>query len=296
MRLTHSFAATAVAVAVAVGLLAPAVPALAAPATPAPTDSLTAALLAVPTKVDPHVLDSLGAFAPAIIGSMATPGPDRKVNPALFADANTLGSNPSLPPNVRAVWKQVIDFLGEPGKRNLAAYNRTQRVPVAKKPKPGDPVIPRGPHAPRIQEFLYPTIGIGCMPESATGSLGSAGGGNSPGRALVTAGPQKAPAPGPKRGQAGYVYTSLGTGPAVNNRARPLMAQWLNLDTGRTGIINLRRNDKINATDGPGTFTAIANTGRGRILSVISGDVTTKSKKKRVVSCGIVPVIGIAYV
>ncbi len=74
------------------------------------------------------------------------------------------------------------------------------------------------------------------------------------------------------------------------------MAQWLNLDTGRTGIINLRRNDKINATDGPGTFTAIANTGRGRILSVISGDVTTKSKKKRVVSCGIVPVIGIAYV
>ncbi|GED98793.1 Rv1157c family protein [Gordonia crocea] len=285
-------------VAISAGLLAPAAPALAAPAAPvASPDGLTSALAAVPTKVDRQVLDSLGAFAPAIIGSMATPGPDGKVNPALFADANTLGSNPNLPPQVREVWREIIDFLGEPGKRSVAAYHRTNRLPVAKKKaKPGDPEIPRGPGAPRIQEFLYPTIGIGCMPESATGSLGSLGGGNSLGRALVTAGPQKAPAPGPKRGQVGYVYTSLGTGPAVNNRARPLIAQWLNLDTGRTGIINLRRNPKINATDGPGTFTAIASTGRGRVLTVISGDVTVKTKSKRVVSCGIVPVIGIAYV
>ena len=40
------------------------------------------------------------------------------------------------------------------------------------------------------------------------------------GKALVTAGPQAAPAPGPKRGEAGYVYTSLGTGPAINNPNR----------------------------------------------------------------------------
>ena len=178
--------------------------------------------------------------------------------------------------------------------RTVAA---TGQIPAAKKKtKPGDPEIPRGPGAPRIQEFLYPTIGIGCMPESAKGPLGSAGGGNSLGRALVTAGPQKAPAPGPKRGQAGYVYTSLGTGPAITNHARPLVAQWLNLDTGRTGSINLKRNPKINATDGPGTFTAIATTGRGRVLSVISGAVTTRTKSKRIVSCGIVPVIGIAYI
>ncbi|GAB10605.1 hypothetical protein GOARA_061_00440 [Gordonia araii NBRC 100433] len=296
MRL--NFPLTAATVALTAGLVvAPTATATAAPASPATFNDLAAALSATPKKVDRRVLDSLGAFAPAIIGSMATPGPDGRVNPALFADAHRLGSDPSLSPEVRAVWQQVIDFLGEPGKRKQAAY-AAQRYQAdrKKKVKPGDPEIPRGPGAPRIQEFLYPTIGIGCMPESATGSLGSLGGGNSLGRALVTAGPQKAPAPGPKRGQIGYVYTSMGTGPAVNNRARPLVAQWLNLDNGRTGIISLRRNPKINATDGPGTFTAIATTGRGRVLSVISGDVTTKTKKKRIVSCGIVPVIGIAYV
>ena len=292
MRLTLSLAAATVAV--SAGLAAAAAPAIAAPA--AQPDAVTTALSAIPTRVDRQVLDSLGAFAPAIVGSMATPGPDGKVNPALFADANTLGSDPALPPNVRAVWQQVIDFLGAPGKRSLAAYHRSHTLPAAKATKPGDPEIPRGPHAPRIQEFLYPTIGIGCMPESATGPLGSAGGGNSLGRALVTAGPQQAPAPGPKAGQVGYVYTSLGTGPAVNNSARPLVAQWLNLDTGRTGSINLRSNPKINVADGPGTFTAIASTGRGRVLTVISGDVTTKTKTKKIASCGIVPVIGIAYV
>lgn len=295
MRLTLPFAAATIALSAALAAPVAAIPG--AHAAPAAQDGLTAALTGAPTKVDQRVLDSLGAFAPAIVGSMATPGPDGKVNPAIFADAQTLGSDPSLPVEVKAVWRQITDFLTEPGKRNLAAYHRTGQIPAAKKKaKPGDPEIPRGPGAPRIQEFLYPTIGIGCMPESAKGPLGSAGGGNSLGRALVTAGPQKAPAPGPKRGQAGYVYTSLGTGPAITNHARPLVAQWLNLDTGRTGSINLKRNPKINATDGPGTFTAIATTGRGRVLSVISGAVTTRTKSKRIVSCGIVPVIGIAYI
>ncbi len=293
MRLPLSFAAATVALSASL-LGSAATPAGASP--DAAHQGLTAATRTAPGTVDRQVLDSLGAFVPAIVGSMATPGPDGKVNPALFADANRLGADPSLPPNVRAVWQQVIDFLGEPGKRNLAAYNQTHRLPAAKKAKPGDPEIPRGPGAPKIQEFLYPTIGIGCMPDAANGPAGSLGGGNSLGRALVTAGPQKAPAPGPKRGQVGYVYTSMGTGPAVNNHARPLIAQWLNLDTGATGTTSLRRNPKINATDGPGTFTAIASTGRGRVLTVISGDVTTKAKSKRIVSCGIVPVIGIAYV
>jgi len=291
VRLNLPFAAAAVALTAAVAVSGTAA---AAPA-PVEHDSLSAALASTPPKVNQEVLDAMGALAPAIIGSMATPGPDGRVNPALFSDAQAVAADPKLSPQVRDVWRQIVDFLGEPGKRTLAAQNRGIRV-AERKTKPGDPEIPRGKGAPRIQEFLYPTLGIGCMPESATGSLGSLGGGNSLGRALVTAGPQKAPAPGPKRGQVGYVYTSLGTGPAVNNNAHPLVAQWLNLDNGRTGAINLRRNPKINATDGPGTFTAIATTGRGRVLTIISGNVTTKKKHKRAVSCGIVPVIGLAYV
>ncbi|MFT3900615.1 MAG: hypothetical protein QM728_10300 [Gordonia sp. (in: high G+C Gram-positive bacteria)] len=287
---------TAATIALTAGLISPAASVVAAPAADS-ADELGAALSA-PAKIDRRILDSLGAYAPAIVGSMATPGPDGKVNPAIFADANTLATNKSLAPEVRAVWQQIVDFLGEPGKRTFAAHRGRFHVDKdtdKKKAKPGDPEIPRGQAAPRIQEFLYPTIGVGCMPDAANGPMGSFGGGNSLGRALVTAGPQKAPAPGPKRGQIGYVYTSMGTGAAVNNPGRPLVAQWLNLDNGRTGAINLRRNAKINAKNGPGTFTAIARTGHGRILSVISGDVTTKKKRKPVISCPIVPVIGIAY-
>lgn len=235
-------------------------------------------------KVDQRTLDSLGAFAPAIIGSVATKGPDGKINSQLLDQAKGLAAAPDLPPQTKAIWQSVIDFLGEPGR---AALVREQK---AAERKPGDPEIPKGPGAPKIQEFLYPTIGFGCMPGN-----GSPNGGNSLGRALLTAGPQQAPAPGPKRGEAGYVYTSLGTGPAINNPNRKLWATWLNIDNGRSGQVQLKRNPKINATDGPGTFTGIAKTGKGRVISTIYGDVTTKNKGK-INTCGIVPTIGIGII
>ena len=254
-------AVAAATVAVAASLAAPAI-ATAAP-TPAP-------------QVDQRTLDSLGAFAPAIIGSVTTPGPDGKVNAQLLQQARAMADQPGLPPQVASTWQKIIDFLGEPGRQQVA------RMEAA---KPGEPEIPQGPNAPKIQQFLYPTLGFGCMP----------GGGNSLGRALVTAGPQKAPAPGPKRGQAGYVYTSLGTGPAINNQARQLLVSWINIDNGRTGQLQLKRNPLINATDGPGTFTGIASTGKGRVISTIYGDVTTKTKGK-VLNCTIVPTIGLAII
>ena len=234
-------------------------------------------------KVDQRVLDSLGAFAPAIIGAVATKGPDGKISPQLLDQAKTLAAAPGLPPKVKEIWQDVIDFLGEPGR--VAAQRH-----LAAERKPGEPEIPQGPNAPKIQEFLYPTLGFGCMEGN-----GSPDGGNSLGRALVTAGPQDAPAPGPKRGEAGYVYTSLGTGPAINNPDRKLRVTWLNIDNGRTGQQPLKRNPKINVTDGPGTFTGIAKTGRGRIVSTIYGDVTTKSDG-RINSCTIVPTIGLAII
>ncbi len=248
------------AVAVATALVAPAV------GSAAPTSS-------TPT-VDQKTLSSLGAFVPAIVGSMATAGPDGKVNADIVSQATALASIPDLPPAVGEIWKAVLGFLD----------NTTEPSQVAKVAATNDPKIPTGPNAPRIQQFLYPTIGIGCLP-----------GGNSVGTALVTAGPQKAPAPGPVRGQAGIVYTSLGTGPALDNSRAPLVAIWINIDTGRSGQINLERNEKINAVNGPGTFTAIANTGKGRVLSAIYGDVTTKTKGKTL-GCTIVPTVGLAYI
>lgn len=232
-------------------------------------------------QVDQRALDSMGAFAPAIIGSVATPGPDGKVNADLLNQARALAEAPGVPTQVQGMWQSVMDFIGEPGRKQLVAEQRKEAA------KPGDPEIPQGPSKPKIQEFLYPTLGIGCQ-----------GGPNfnaSMGRALVTAGPQAAPAPGPKRGQAGYVYTSLGTGPAINNPSRKLWVNWLNIDTGRTGQTQLKRNEKINVKEGPGTFTAIAKTGKGRVISAIYGDVTTKTNKK-VRSCTIAPTIGLAII
>lgn len=236
-------------------------------------------------KVDQRTLDSLGAFAPAIIGAVTTKGADGKFNPALIEQAKALASAPGLPPQVAETWQKIIAFLGEPGR------NEMQRQQQAAERKPGEPEIPQGPNAPKIQEFLYPTLGLGCIAPSAKNQPA----GNSLGRALVTAGPQAAPAPGPKRGEAGYVYTSLGTGPAINSRAHPLWVSWINIDTGKTGQFTLKRNRKINAIDGPGTFTGIAKTGKGRVVSTIYGNVTTLQHRK-LISCGIIPTIGLAIV
>ncbi|WP_026918345.1 hypothetical protein [Gordonia shandongensis] len=244
-------------------------------------------------EVEPRVLESLGALTPALIGSVATRDDDGKVNDDLIKQVRALADNPAVPAEAEKVWNSLLDFIGEPGAERAARTHAADDAALAARTDPGKrdaakkkdgPSIPSGPGKPRIQQFLYPTLGFGCM----------AGGGNSVGMALATAGPQKAPAPGPKRGQAGYVYTSLGTG-AAKNSGQKLWVSWLNIDNGRTGQTALKPNPKINATKGPGTFTAIANTGRGRIVSTIYGTVTTKSKG-RTVSCTIAPTVGTAII
>ena len=80
-------AVAAATVAVAASLAAPSL----AHAAPAPTQA---------TKVDQRTLDSLGAFAPAIIGSVTTPGPDGKVNAQLLQQARAMADQPGLPPPV----------------------------------------------------------------------------------------------------------------------------------------------------------------------------------------------------
>ncbi|MDR2279891.1 MAG: hypothetical protein LBE07_03430 [Gordonia sp. (in: high G+C Gram-positive bacteria)] len=281
---TSRTATVVAAFAVTGALVSPAL-AHAEPAAPAPSTEQTIPVPETAPDVDPAVLNSLGAFAPALIGSIATRDDNGQVNNSLLDQARALANNPALPAQATATWRQLIDFLGEPGKAKAVAAGAIPAAEqnVAKK-KSDSPNIPTGPKKPRIQQFLYPTIGLGCM----------AGGGNSVGMALVTAGPQQAPAPGPKRGQAGFVYTSLGTGPAKSSPRR-LYVTWLNLENGRSGRTALKPNPKINATKGPGTFTGIANTGRGRIVSTIYGDVTT-TQKGRTISCTIAPTIGTAII
>ncbi|KAA8969246.1 hypothetical protein [Mycobacterium sp.] len=132
------------------------------------------------------------------------------------------------------------------------------------------------PDTPPTQEFLYPSIGTGCL----------ADGGNSIATALSVAGPATIPTPGPGAGQTAYVFTAIGTpGPADVQRL-PLNVTWVNLTNGKSGTARLQPQPDINP-DGPTTLTAIVDTGSGSILSTIFGQVTTKDKQ-----CQFMPTIG----
>lgn len=144
-------------------------------------------------------------------------------------------------------------------------------------PAPAPAAAPESsPDAPPTQDFMYPSIGTGCL----------ADGGNSIATALSVAGPAKIPTPGPKPGQTAYVFTAVGTPGPADVQKLPLNVTWVNLTTGKSGSATLKPQPDINP-DGPTTLTAIADTGPGSILSTIFGQVTTKDKQ-----CQFIPTIG----
>jgi len=147
-------------------------------------------------------------------------------------------------------------------------------VPVAAPaavPAPG-PI----PDAPITQDFMYPSIGNGCLPD----------GGASIATAISVAGPAKIPAPGPAAGQTAYVFTAVGTSAPAAEQKLPLNVTWVNLSTGKSGTSTLKPQADINAA-GPTTLTAIVDTGSGSVMSTIFGQVTTVDKQ-----CQFMPTIG----
>jgi hypothetical protein len=138
------------------------------------------------------------------------------------------------------------------------------------------PAAAFSPDAPPAQDFLYPSIGSGCL----------ADGGSSIAPALSVAGPAKIPTPGPGPGQTAYVFTAVGTSGPAEVQQLPLNVTWVNLTTGKSGSATLKPQPDINP-DGPTTLTVIADTGSGSIMSTIFGQVTTKDKQ-----CQFLPTIG----
>ncbi|MGL4306303.1 MAG: Rv1157c family protein [Mycobacteriaceae bacterium] len=213
-----------------------------------------------PTQQDIPIGIALQALAPAIIGAAATPGAKAdNPNAELLSQVRTLLTQADLPDQIRTTLLRVITFLDGSGG--------------------GGPEIPNNPGDPVIQQFLYPTLGTGCISETA----------DSVGTALAVSGPATLPPPGPALGQTGFVFTALGTAPAAANQVEPLNVSWVNLNTGATGTQALTNDAKINP-DGPTTLSTIANTGSGRIIATISGGITTESR-----SCTFLPTIGIIY-
>jgi len=130
--------------------------------------------------------------------------------------------------------------------------------------------------APITQDFMYPSIGNGCLSD----------GGASIATAISVAGPAKIPAPGPAAGQTAYVFTAVGTSAPAAEQRLPLNVTWVNLTTGKSGTTTLKPQADINAA-GPTTLTAIVDTGSGSVMSTIFGQVTTVDRQ-----CQFMPTIG----
>ncbi|MBF6210827.1 hypothetical protein IU433_09915 [Nocardia puris] len=246
-------ALTALALAASASLAMPT--AVAAPA-PAP-----AAVPSVPMVPEGVPVDAIAALTPAIVGAIAGPA-DIAEGPqaAILDQARALLATLNLPPQIKATLERIITFLDGSGG--------------------GGPDIPPQ-DGPAIAQFLYPTIGRGCISPTA----------DSVGTALAVPGPATLPPPGPAAGQTGFVFTALGTKKPTAVQNPPMTVQWLNLDTRQTGVQALTDEAKINP-DGPATLSAIANTGSGRVVAVVGGSLTTQADDAEPRTCSFLPTLG----
>ncbi|OQS17122.1 hypothetical protein B0T36_00390 [Nocardia donostiensis] len=246
-------ALSALAIAASASLAAP-MTAVAAPTSAASTNS-------VPMVPEGVPVDALAALTPAIVGSIAAsqvaaPSPQQ----VILDQARALLNAVDLPPQIRATLERIITFLDGSGG--------------------GGPELPE--EGPAIAQFLYPTIGKGCIGDSA----------DSVGTALAVPGPAQLPPPGPAAGQAGFVFTALGTKGPTEVQDPPMTVQWLNLDNRRSGVQPLTDEAKINP-DGPATLSAIADTGPGRVVAVVGGSLTTQADETSAPrTCSFLPTLG----
>ncbi|MEU1983383.1 hypothetical protein [Nocardia sp. NPDC019395] len=236
---------------------------LVAPATGVAAPAGEAAVNSVPMVPEGVPVDVLAALAPAIVHApapaaqdIAAPGSPQA---AILGQARALLDTVNLPPQIKSTLERVITFLDGSGG--------------------GGPDIPES--GPAIAQFLYPTIGKGCIAPS----------GDSVGTALAVPGPAQLPPPGPAAGQTGFVFTALGTERPTPEQPQAMTVQWRNLDTGAAGSEVLTDKAKINP-DGPATLSAIANTGTGRIVAVIGGGLTTQATETEARTCSFAPTLG----
>lgn len=225
----------------------------------APAPGVQAAAVSVPTVPEGVPVDALAAFAPAVTGLIAGPADVAGPQTALLDQARTLLATLNLPPAIKSTLERIITFLDGSGG--------------------GGPEIPQD--GPVIAQFLYPTIGKDCIGDGA----------DSVGTALAVAGPAQLPPPGVGAGQAGFVFTALGTKAATTEQNPPLTVQWLNLDTRQSAVQTLTTEANINP-GGPATLSAIASTGPGRVVAVVSGSLTTQAEGAAPRTCSFAPTLG----
>ena len=223
----------------------------------------TPALPGTPALSPGDPVGALAVLAPAIIGAAIGPADlplhdAARPQDALLGQVRQLLEAGNLPPQIKTILTAVVAFLDGSGG--------------------GGPALPQD--GPAIAQFLYPSIGRGCISATA----------DSVGTALAVPGPAQLPPPGPGVGQAGFVFTALGTARPAPQQAEPMTVTWLNLDNRRTATQPLTDAAKINP-DGPSTLSAIADTGSGRVVAVISGSLTTAAQDGPR-TCSFLPTVG----
>ena len=289
-NLASGLAVVAVASAAAFGLCPNAA---ADPAPPDPTQQLAG--LPGLAQLSPLIQQAAGnpeqtsqllmAAASALTRNSTTPDAPASASPAAAA------SVPHVPPvgvepGAQAHLPTGIDPLHAAGPTPQSAPLAAPTADVVPQPAaaPAANAVPAaaafGPEAPPTQDFMYPSIGNGCLPD----------GSNSIATALSVAGPATIPLPGPGPSQTAYVFTAVGTSGPAEIQKLPLNVTWVNLTTGKSGSATLKPRSDINP-DGPTTLTAIADTGSGSIISTIFGQITTKDKQ-----CQFMPTVGSAVV
>ena len=225
---------------------------------------------------------NLNQLLPAGAAAPTAPNPSAPANPVVHVPAVGAepGAVPHLPSGVDPAYV-VGPATGEalapaPGAAPDSTPSPAPAPAAAPAAAPASASSTFGPNAPPTQEFMYPSIGNGCLSD----------GGNSIATAMSVAGPASIPKPGPKAGQTAYVFTAIGTpGPAPEQKL-PLNVTWVNLTNGKSGSATLKPNPEINP-NGPTTLVAVADTGSGSIMSTIFGQVTTVEKQ-----CTFLPTIG----
>ncbi|GGC69134.1 hypothetical protein IEU95_02225 [Hoyosella rhizosphaerae] len=230
-----------------------------------------AAVVAAPgigsTQTAPPIDTTAMEIIPAIIGSAVTSAasPDA-AHDELITTLTGLLMQPGVPNEVRDGAERIVSFIS-----------------VAEPTAPGGPPLPTD--GPPISQFLYPTIGFDCIGP----------GQSSIATALAVSGPAAIPVPGPRKREAAFVFTALGTGGATDHKPHDALAvSWFNIDTGRSGTAQLDNSAGINP-QGPATYTAIERTGSGRVLATIHGSVTLQGPNGPI-TCGFAPTVGFVHV
>ncbi|MFR9751019.1 hypothetical protein ACL02S_08275 [Nocardia sp. 004] len=233
---------------------------LAAPTTAIAAPAPAATTYSVPMVPEGVPVDALAALAPVIAQAISTPANIADPKMMILDQARQLLAVLNLPPQIEATLERIITFLDGSGG--------------------GGPELPQD--GPPIAQFLYPTIGKGCIGPTS----------DSVGTALAVPGPATLPPPSPSAGQAGFVFTALGTKAPTPVQNPPMTVQWLNVDTMQSGAKQLTDEAKINP-DGPATLSAVADTGSGRIVAVISGSLTTQADPETAPrTCSFAPTLG----